>query len=386
MRDIIEGAVDVLKNGGDVGQYFQDNSSEIRGSILELAEATAMYIPGLPVSNVEAYLLGALKWLSPALHTEYEDMLETAKKGGLSGLEGDALTTRVGNILENRRVTNDAETVKILAGLYEAGYKAAVPSDTPSSVTVGGEDHDLSAYQQQVYNNAWAGIVGEELDNVVRSEEFLNASEEKQEKMLKTLYGYATDQAKAELFEDLEGSSRAEDIAAFRKAGLDMADYLGAVADGIDPDKFLETFGNGLDSDDTEELLNAIEDLEPEEGKVQVTDVQRWRVCVDLYGNPQFQLAALMTYMTDSQFAKAKTAHTFDVDLDAYVKLYEIRTKHDANGNKSYSQAEYKAAIDTLNVSNDDRAVLWQLATGAKSAKNNPYSSAVGQRVLDAMG
>jgi len=37
-----------------------------------------------------------------------------------------------------------------------------------------------------------------------------------------------------------------------------------------------------------------------------------------------------------------------------------------------------------LYLTNDEKAVLWQLFTGSKSAKGNPYSATVGRRVLDA--
>jgi len=32
----------------------------------------------------------------------------------------------------------------------------------------------------------------------------------------------------------------------------------------------------------------------------------------------------------------------------------------------------------------DQKAALWQIVTGTKRAKNNPYSTEVGQKVLDA--
>ena len=172
---------------------------------------------------------------------------------------------------------------------------------------------------------------------------------------------------------------------AFEEAGLDMADYLGVVADGHRPGKFLEAIENGLSAEQADDLMDEIAELEPEEGAEQVADVQRWRLCVDMFDNPASQLAALASHMSDSQIKKATAANSMDVSLDTYVKLYEIRAEHDANGNKSYSQAEYKSAIDSMRLSRTESAVLWQLATGAKSAKNNPYSTSVGQKVLDAL-
>lgn len=55
------------------------------------------------------------------------------------------------------------------------------------------------------------------------------------------------------------------------------------------------------------------------------------------------------------------------------------------DGNGSYKNAEIQAAIDGITgyYTTEQKAVLWQLATGSTSAKNNPYSRQVGQQVLD---
>ena len=68
------------------------------------------------------------------------------------------------------------------------------------------------------------------------------------------------------------------------------------------------------------------------------------------------------------------------------ISLYEIRSQYDADKNGSYTNAEIRAAIDAMSgsYSAEQKAVLWQLATGSTSAKNNPYSRKVGQQVVDA--
>lgn len=383
-REVIADGIEIAGNGGDLLEYFNRHGNDLLGELKDAAVDIAGFL-GIPASNVEAYLVGLLKFI-PGFEAAYEDLFATATKNDLGAVSGTDLALRVQHILENRHVSGSGDTAKVLAGLYEAGHTSVIPGNTPSSVTVDGESRKLTAYQQQLFDKAWAEIVSGELDALVASDAFTEADPEQQEKMLKTLYSYATDEAKAGVFKELEGSSRADDVAAFKEAGLEMADYLAVVADGYDPERFLEIVNNGLNADDADNLMDEIEDLEPEEGKAQVADVQRWRVCVDMWGDPDMQLSAMMTYMTDSQFTKAQTARDFDVDLSDFVKLYEIRAEYDANGNKSYSQAEYKAAIDSMGLNKEDSAVLWQLITGAKSAKNNPYSVDVGQKVLDNMG
>ena len=52
-------------------------------------------------------------------------------KSDLAGMEGSALEGRIGRILSDRNVSESDDTAAALAALYEAGYKTAIPSDTP---------------------------------------------------------------------------------------------------------------------------------------------------------------------------------------------------------------------------------------------------------------
>ena len=90
--------------------------------------------------------------------------------------------------------------------------------------------------------------------------------------------------------------------------------------------------------------------------------------------------------MTEAQYQKVEIANDFGVTPDAYVTLQEIKVQYDSDGNGAYKNSEIQDAIDALpgKYTDEQKAVLWQLATGSKSAKNNPYSREVGQRVLDA--
>ncbi|MBQ3214904.1 MAG: hypothetical protein IJB11_02165, partial [Oscillospiraceae bacterium] len=104
LREVMSGAVDVAKNDGDLGAYFSNHVTEILGGIKELAEAGAMYFGGLSVSNLEGYLLGAIKWASPELGVAYDDMFSQPNKNDLSGLTGDALEVRLENIFNQKNI------------------------------------------------------------------------------------------------------------------------------------------------------------------------------------------------------------------------------------------------------------------------------------------
>ena len=162
-------------------------------------------------------------------------------------------------------------------------------------------------------------------------------------------------------------------------------------------EKFVAT---GLEDDTAYELANTINALEPMDGKDSVTDEQKWRAVVDSGMAADEQLAALEAVSTESQYRKFSVAYDFGVMPDAYVTARETMPKFDADGNGSYKNDEITADInslgtsdgglvlpggDSISLTNDQKAALWQLLTGSTSAKNNPYSTSVGWAVIDAV-
>ena len=468
----------VIKDGGSWTQYMSDNSGAYLSAVDEIAATIATYFGGLPADNVKGYLLGMVKWLEPSLAVEYEDFFGKADKSGLKGLEGKALETRVGNLLEDRAGGISDDAVKQIAGLYEGGYTNAVPSSTLSSVSVNGESRKLSITQQQTYNKVWSGTVGGNLKELTAAEDFRAAGDATKAKMLYSLYNYASEKAKTVLFEDYEPDSFAEgadeiiaagasaaDWAAWygesgtlepedgksgvsdaqkyallqeknysdkikqaiagsimgtdmetesgkpsqyakmlqaTQSGLGMDDYLTLRLSGA-VDKYLDGIASGVDAETAFDMARSLNELEPEDGKKNVSPAQKWRAAIDAASDAETQKAALKAVMTDDAWAKFQIADSFGIVPEAWVRLKETLPKYDTDGNGSYKNTEVEAAIDGMSgsgallapwdvessraelyLTNDEKAVLWQLFTGSKSAKGNPYSATVGRRVLDA--
>ena len=172
------------------------------------------------------------------------------------------------------------------------------------------------------------------------------------------------------------------------KSGISTYEYLQHRRKGGSVDDLLEYTGKGMSAENASELSLALDALEPAEGEERVTNLQRWRVCVDFPGDEEHHLVSLSGVMTDSQFEKVERAWEFGVKPELYVWYHELRERYDANGNGSYSQAEVTATIDAMGdeLTNEQKAALWQIVTGSKKAANNPYSMEVGQKVLDAQG
>jgi hypothetical protein len=394
--DVLKDAADVVKNGGSLGEYLHRHSGDIVGGIKDLAAAAATYLPGISVNNLEAYLIGTVRWASPELAAAYDDALATANKNQMKGLRGAELERKISDTLHNRRVETDETTNETLASLYEGGFTKAVPSDTPGSISVDGEDRKLSAYQKQVYDKTWSSAVGSRLVALAASDVFQTADDETREKMLSGLYEYAGEKAKAAVFDDYEvktSTQKADDVLA---TGAEMADYLELKLAGA-VDKYLDAIDGGLDAQSAKDVALGMAELAPEEGKKTVSDVQKWRAAIDAVDGADAQRDALLAVMKDSTKQKYEIADSYGIEARTWVQLKEILPQFDEDGNGSYKGEEIENAIDALNghsgimlpggdgpqqLTNEMRAVLWQLFTGSKSAKNNPYSERVGSQVI----
>lgn len=394
--DVLKDAADVVKNGGSLGEYLHRHSGDIVGGIKDLAAAAATYLPGISVNNLEAYLIGTVRWASPELAAAYDDALATANKNQMKGMRGAELERKISDTLHNRRVETDETTNETLASLYEGGFTKAVPSDTPGSISVDGEGRKLSAYQKQVYDKTWSSAVGSRLQEQIASDVFQAADDETREKMLSGLYEYAGEKAKAAVFDDYEvktSTQKADDVLA---TGAEMVDYLELKLAGA-VDKYLDAIDGGLDTQRAKDVALGMAELTPDEGKKTVSDVQKWRAAIDAVDGADAQHDALLAVMKDSTKQKYEIADSYGIEARTWVQLKEILPQFDEDGNGSYKGEEIENAIDAMNghggimlpggdgpqqLTNEMRAVLWQLFTGSKSAKNNPYSERVGSQVI----
>lgn len=235
-------------------------------------------------------------------------------------------------------------------------------------------------------------------------------------------------------------STRTEEIAAFKEAGLDMDDFLKAQNQYTDIGKEYDTTSDkalafsrwvnqqgwtadqkaavndsfkyysqipataanynsfadaGLSDETAYKLAKAINDLEPQDGADNVSSTQKWRAVVDTVKNTNDQLAALAQVMSESEYRKVSAGRAHGVEPSSYVAFKESLPKFDADGNGTFKQAEIKAAIDAMGekygtvlpggskLTIAQQAVLWQLANKSWKPKNNPYSVAIGQKVYN---
>lgn len=197
-------------------------------------------------------------------------------------------------------------------------------------------------------------------------------------------------------------------------------------------DKFRDA---GLSTDKSFSLFETMRELEPAEGKETVSDSQRLHAIADSKLSDADKIKAMGVVMgTDmvsesggeTAYSKMLTLVNGGTAINDYLKLYdagqvdgyiklqkatgglsygitpsiyvEYRAAlpgYDANGNKNYSQAEVKAALDAMtfgdnpllggSLTRQQKAVLWQLANSSWKPYKNPYDTQIGQAVYDGL-
>ncbi|MCQ2439445.1 MAG: hypothetical protein MJ074_06760 [Oscillospiraceae bacterium] len=217
---------DLLENGGSIRQYAADNSEELLGYVKETAELLSEYAAGVPVSNLEKYILGTIQWTSPELKEAYEAIWEDTTKRDLSGLTGDALRVRVSDLMDARASGITRESKEELARIYEEMGTEVIPTDVPTSLSVDGESVKLTATMKQAYKKAYADVIEEQLNDLLASTEYrTKATNRRRADAITMLYSYAKGKAaEAAAGKPLEGGAeKAEKIVA---AGGSLSDYI----------------------------------------------------------------------------------------------------------------------------------------------------------------
>lgn len=365
IKSLLSDAINIGRQGGDVLAYLNEHRADLAGGIKEVAATAVTYFPGLPVNNVEAYLAGLLSWTIPSLSTSYEDLFETPDKASLSGLEGDALVTRVEDILASRLEDVSEPAAQTVATLYAAGYSEALPSGIPNQVTVTdkktntSETVELDAYQQQFFGQVWTETVGRAVNELVLMPEFETASPEDQAKMLSQIYRFANETAKAETVEKYSPPSTMAEAAEDIASGRTLAEW---AAYDVLSDDVSGTFGKltdeGLDYEQALDVAETLDDLGDD-----APSVERYLAVARMPIPEDEKELALRGVMTDSAYAKYETARNAGIDTLDYCEFLDRISDISGDGR----QERVWALIDSMRLTNRQKDVL-HLAAGYKDS------------------
>ncbi len=195
----------------DVNNIFKaidaDDPRKTAGAVKTAAETLAMTW-GIPVKNAETYLTALIGRAWPEAAMEYNNMFGGIDKSDLQGMDKEALGTGTNIIMRNRTgVELDRSATDELARLYGEGYREAVPTAIPDSFTYNG--NTVTIKDRSAYSETWGAVVGDNLEELLSSDEYQAAEDKAKKGMIDRLYEYATVQARkqADPLYSAEGNS-----------------------------------------------------------------------------------------------------------------------------------------------------------------------------------
>lgn len=154
------------------------------------------------------------------------------------------------------------------------------------------------------------------------------------------------------------------------------------------PSGYEKMTDTGLSADAAYEINRQISALEPKPGKSQVSDTQKAQVIVSQQGlTDEEKLSALRSvYSEDSNtnYSKAYVAVSYGVPLETYYKVIDrcLEVDDDPQYASYKPQERARAVIDSFGeLTNRQKAAIWQCYTVNWSAKSNPFDQSVGAYV-----
>lgn len=306
-------------------------------------------------------------------------------------------TESSGNILDRafNNLLNPAYTSTVnqtaadeeIQRLLDAGMTGVVPDRVSQSQKV--DDQYMTANEYVEYATTRGQTSYEIVSDMIDSDLYQSMTDEQKADAIKRAYQYASHvaaetihpghESEAYVTEAQQADSAAEYLLLYEKYGSSGTK------------RYSELMDAGLDGEAAETVLDTMDGLTGD-----VTSIQRYRAIVDSGISESDQMAALSQYMTESEYRKLSSGYDYGVSPDDYITFRETLPSFDENGNGSFTQAETEAALNSLsgsglilpgftgvNLTNDQKAVLWQLQGSNWSWRNNPYNTAIGRQVYN---
>ena len=159
-------------------------------------------------------------------------------------------------------------------------------------------------------------------------------------------------------------------------------------------EKYNKLVSAGLDSETALQVMDRIDALEPVEGKTSVSEFQKVKVIADMGLTKEQEIAAMSYALNSAAYAKFTSTTDYGVTAKVWAdyKLAVQAADYANNNNGSYDGDEKKAALNSMDISNETRAALWQIndnqlgkadKTASWKAGRNPFSPSVGVAVVE---
>lgn len=176
------------------------------------------------------------------------------------------------------------------------------------------------------------------------------------------------------------GSGDEQIAATYRKANREVfgAEYALKMEGKDAYKKALEAKINGVSYEDFYTAYEAVETAKQRSGTGKLSDARTWRAVLDAGLKEDVTKRALSGFMSDAQYKKLDVSYRCGVSPKVYITFQEAMAREEKN-----NQATVERVLDGIMMSEEARAVLWQISDVGRSPGNNPYNRPVSRKVLE---
>ncbi|SMC40984.1 hypothetical protein [Papillibacter cinnamivorans] len=202
LNRVVGGVSDITGNGGSVLDYIKANPTILTSPLQELS-VTIGTMFGVPVANVERYIIDIIGSVSPEFKASYSNIFILAGNSALGKSTGKDILSTFNIVLDNA-VSLDDSVKQELYRLYQLGDShdySVLPKQPPISFEHGSETIKLSPSETMKFNEVYDEYVTRVLTAKLKSSSYKSESTEDKIKDIKTIYRDAYNQAKAKILE-----------------------------------------------------------------------------------------------------------------------------------------------------------------------------------------
>lgn len=176
------------------------------------------------------------------------------------------------------------------------------------------------------------------------------------------------------------GSGDEQIAATYRKANREVfgAEYALKMEGKSVYEKAAEAKTKGVNYEDFYTAYEAVETAKQRSATGELSDVQKWRAVLDAGLKEDATKRALSGFMSDTQYKKLDVSYRCGVSPKVYITFQEAMAREERN-----NQATVERVLDGIMMSEESRAVLWQISDVGRSPGNNPYNRPVSRKVLE---
>lgn len=355
-----------LINGTVTGKDFKD----VAFLIARLA--------GLPLDNVERYMLGLFSWVAPEIGEAYNNMISPPGKSDLKGKSGEVLERDIYDMYKQFGL--DRETTDEIARLYEAGYDKIIMGSIPDSITIDGVEYAIDGEAAEKYKHSRAEVLSL-LSDIINSNGYQEADDKTRNDMLKRLNSFAYETAKAAAVPEYDMAQWAESCQELLKMGEEIE----AVAlmpytekksnTGGDEDndpRYVKLIKAGVEYNNARDIEEKLTTLVPENGAKSVTQTQKVAAIAYMTIPEDEKSAAIkLIYGTTGakSFEKYQTSTNAGLSSADYADFLAALDR--INDNSGVSQEEFKQAVRESGMPDDVAAQLWATYGWKKAYSRN---------------